>query len=118
MLTRVIKSRLVILIGIQENNNEFLKKILKDIEKGKNVWHRIMKDYFKIVDLTEKELLNMDKEDIHKHMRKWDTKKWEKELHQKKTLKMYRGEKKVQDTKTDIGMTGVPSTWRMREQNL
>ena len=33
MLTRIIEERLIFLKGIQENNNEFMKKILKNIEK-------------------------------------------------------------------------------------
>ena len=92
MKTRLIQSRLQYINNIIKGDNKLLKRVLEGLEEVDKDWYARLEEYRRLTGIQE--TFNISNPEIKKKCREMDTKQWEKDLNEKKTLEGYRDQKK------------------------
>ena len=94
--SRIMESMLAYIINTNKSKFENLKNMMKDaITRKKGKWYRMVNKYREELNLTWKELVEMDRSTLKKCIRKYDNDLWEQGLRDKKVLHFYALEKRT-----------------------
>ena len=64
--------------------------MLHEIETGKGQWMRAVNQYRSLLNISWKELKNMEKKEVKIKIREYDSRIWREEMQKKTSLKWYR----------------------------
>ena len=108
MKSRLIEGKLQYLRSIIEHTdntdcrNKLLKEIVSDMKDKGHKWHRDLNDMLTTVSLRYGQVGILKKEEIKSKIREWDNKKWQEEMHNKTSLRIYRQQKPEIRSQEDV----------------
>ena len=90
-----MKTKLKYIKHITENEDSLLCTIFDDLYKNPLCkWINTIKTYLKTLNTTISKLKQMNIKQIDKMVKEWDTKQWKANIKDKKTLEIYKNNKK------------------------
>ena len=91
MITRIMKSKILLTKNILEGSNNLTKQVLKVSKIGKKyIFNKTLSEYLKKLNIQFEQINTLSKENIKNIARKWDTGKWKEDMQEKRSLKIYR----------------------------
>ena len=97
VISRIMETMLAYIIDTMNGKFQNIKTMMKHtIESGKGRWFRAVNSYREELEITWDELEYLDRSNLKKMIRKYDTDKWEQGLIRKSSLRYYiQGKKEI-----------------------
>ena len=86
MITRIIYYQYI----LKGKSNDLLKRIGEEMKAGGDKWVKETEEYMKQGGIDYERLRSAKKEQIKEDIQRWDTRKWQREMMEKSSLKIYR----------------------------
>merc|ERR1711972_190554 len=102
-IARDMKTKLKYIKHLMEQENSLLCTIFEDMYKNTlSEWINTIRAYLKTLNITLSELKQTSSKQIDIKVREWDTEQWRINIQDKKTLQLYKNNKKGIKEETDI----------------
>ncbi|XP_043192465.1 uncharacterized protein LOC122365374 [Amphibalanus amphitrite] len=91
MKTRVMKGHLQYVRSTLQGNNQLLKEVIEtQLEEKSTKWAKMINAHLETLNLSQKDLRDLKKEELNQNMIRWDDKRWKEEVETKTSLRIYK----------------------------